>query len=85
LKVEFSQSNASVGADTLCGLRRGAANYIPVVDGRGKLDRFILERMDSNHSVGDIAEAVTTHFSKEFPSWEDALEVVGEISRRYSA
>jgi protein arginine N-methyltransferase 1 len=83
-KAEFSQSTAFVAAHALEGLRRGEASYVPVLSGREQLDRFILDQMDGSRSVGDIAEAVTAHFPMDFPTWEDALGAVGEMSRRYS-
>ena len=83
-KAEFSQSSALVGAHMLDALRRGAASYVPVLGERGRLDRFILERMDGKVSLGDLAAAVTSQFPDQCPTWEDALGAVGELSRRYS-
>jgi type I protein arginine methyltransferase len=83
-KAEFSQSTATIGAHTLDSLRRGAASYVPVLHDRGQLDRFILSQMDGSRPIGEIAEALTIQFPKECPTWEDALEAVGELSRRYS-
>ena len=82
-RAEFSQSNF-VGPPALERLRRGAASYVPVLYGREEVDRFILDHIDGNRSLRDIAEAVASHFPTEFPTWEVALETVGELAHRYS-
>ncbi|MGI8704729.1 MAG: 50S ribosomal protein L11 methyltransferase [Sphingomicrobium sp.] len=82
-KAEFSQSNF-LGPQALERLRRGAASYVPVLNGREEVDRFIIDHFDGKRSLRDIAEAVASHFPDQFPSWEVALGAVGELSFRYT-
>lgn len=82
-RAEFSQSNFA-GPQTLERLRRGAAGYVPVLNGRQEVDRFILDHIDGKRSLRDIAETVASHFPTEFSAWEVALEKVDELALRYS-
>ncbi len=82
-RTEFSQSSF-VGPPALERLRRGAAGYVPVLNGREEVDRFILDHIDGKRSLRDISETVASHFPTEFSTWEVAMEAVGELARRYS-
>jgi len=82
-RVAFSQSNF-IGPQALERLHRRAASYVPALNGREEVDRFILDHIDGKRSLRDIAGLVTSHFPTEFSTWEIALETVGELSLRYS-
>jgi protein arginine N-methyltransferase 1 len=81
-RAQFSQSNFT-GPRELERIRRGAASYVPIPTGREAVDRFILERIDGIRTTRSIAEELSSHFPAEFPTWEVALEAVGELSCRY--
>ncbi len=82
-RAEFSQSSF-VGPQALERLRRGEAGYVPILNGRAEVDRFILDQIDGKRSLREIAEAVASQFPTEFQTWEAALAAVGELSFRYS-
>jgi hypothetical protein len=50
----------------------------------GEIDRFILDMMDGNKPLREIADALMESFPNHFTGWNDALGRVGELSQQYS-
>jgi hypothetical protein len=65
-------------------LRKLADTHVPALTKDGEVDRFILERMNGERSLGEIARQVVDRFPEWFNSWRGALTRVGELSRKYS-
>ena len=61
-----------------------AASHVAVLGAEGRVDRFILESLDSRRSLGDIATQVRTLFPDRFARWEEALARVGDLAERYA-
>lgn len=78
----FSQTNFRWPASREA-LQPRAASHVPNLSEQGRISRFILDRMDMGEPLQRIAEAVSMHFPERYPTWESALDVVGDISVRY--
>ena len=83
VKAEFEQSEFRGEPLSPAKLRKRSARHVPLLDVDGRIDRLILELMDGERPVGDIAREVAGRFPGRFERWEDALSRVGELSLRY--
>jgi protein arginine N-methyltransferase 1 len=84
MKAEFKQSNFFGVPLCPTQLSKQAANYVPTLNERGRIDRLILESMNGCISSGEIARSLLSQFPSHFPTWRHALSRVGEVSKRYS-
>ena len=84
VKAKFAQSTFNGEFRSPDTLRRGAANFVPRLDEDGEIERFVLSRMDGKTSLEEISSALAEKYPGRFPSWQDALSRVAELSRRYS-
>jgi hypothetical protein len=82
-KARFSQHNLS-RFPSLEALRRKEPRHVPLLNGQGQIDRFVLGRMDGQKSLQEIAVLLSEAFPDEFADLDRALEAVGEVSSRYS-
>jgi protein arginine N-methyltransferase 1 len=85
LKADFKQSTLFGTPLSLMHLRKRATTYVPIPNDEGRLNSFILSRMDGKNSVEQIAADVANQFPLRFREASDALHVVAEISAKYSA
>jgi protein arginine N-methyltransferase 1 len=84
IEAEFKQSNF-FGLPLSPGqLQKQACSYLPTLNENGEIDRFILDSMDGRTSLGDIANSITARYSSRFPTYNDALTRIGELSTKYS-
>ena len=65
-------------------LRKMSDQHIPSLNEEGVLQMRALELMNNRRPLGQIAEAMAAEFPKRFPSSDDALGFVGELSARWS-
>jgi protein arginine N-methyltransferase 1 len=65
-------------------LRRRAPSFVPAVNGMGKLDAWILSRMDGSRSVQEIAAETAERFPGQLGSLSEALARVGDLAERYA-
>jgi len=84
VKAEFDQTVlASLVVDPAAALAR-SEYFVPELGKEGEIDSFVLARMDCQNLSGDIADLLKEEFPESFPSFDDALERVYQLSRRYS-
>jgi type I protein arginine methyltransferase len=83
IKADFKQSTFYATLLSPAQLSRKTADYVATLSEDGEIDRFILDRMDGNQPLGDIAGALMSNFSHHFRDWNDALGRVGILSQRY--
>jgi type I protein arginine methyltransferase len=79
----FDQSTLLAAPLDPLTLAPGERTFVPTLGRDGELDRFILERMDAQRSVGEIAAEAGSAFGDLLPTPERALGYTGELSRRY--
>jgi Ribosomal protein L11 methyltransferase (PrmA)/Arginine methyltransferase oligomerization subdomain len=65
-------------------LRKRAATYIPSLTSDGQIDHFILSRIDGKSSLEEIAQQLSKQFPDRFEKVDDALDLVADISSKYS-
>jgi hypothetical protein len=82
-KADFTQSTFFGAPLSPATLRKRAASYTPTLNEDGRIARVILEAMTEGMSLGEIARLVATEFSTRFPSPQDALSHVADLSKRY--
>jgi len=66
-------------------LRKMSDQHIPSLNEEGVICMRALELMNTRRPLGQIAEAMAAEFPKRFPSSDDALGFVGDLSARWSA
>ena len=65
-------------------LRKMSDRHVPSLKEEGVVHMRALELMNNRRPLGQIAEAMAAEFPKRFPSSDDALRFVGELSARWS-
>ncbi len=65
-------------------LKKMAERHIPSLNEEGVLHMRALELMNSRQPLGQIATTIAAEFPKRFPSSDDALAFVGDLSARWS-
>jgi len=65
-------------------LKKMSDQHIPSLNEEGVAYMRALELMNNRRPLGQIAEAMAAEFPKRFPSSDDALGFVGELSARWS-
>jgi protein arginine N-methyltransferase 1 len=83
LKAEFRQSDFYGTSLSPAGLRQRAAGHVPNLGAEGQVARFILELMDGQHSLGEIAQRLMAQFPGQFIRESEAFNMVAEISISY--
>jgi protein arginine N-methyltransferase 1 len=84
LKAEFRQSSFMGKPLSTESLRRMADSFRPALGADGEIDRLVLERMNGERSLGEIARELTERFPERFRTAREALTRAGELSEKYS-
>ena len=84
LKAEFRQSSFMGKPLSPESLRRAADSFRPALSQDGEIDRLVLERMNGERSLGEIARELAERFPESFRTAREALTRAGELSERYS-
>jgi protein arginine N-methyltransferase 1 len=82
--LQFRQSTFQGANLTPQALRRRAADFVPSLSEDGLADRWLLQAMDGNTSLQQMAQAAAERFPSLFPRWEDALHRAAELARQFS-
>jgi protein arginine N-methyltransferase 1 len=80
----FQQSTFQGATFTPQSLRRRAADFVPSLSEEGQANRWMLQAIDGNTSLQDIAQAAAKKFPQIFPRWEDALHRAAELATQFS-
>jgi len=64
-------------------LRKMSDQHIPSLNEEGTIHMRALELMNTQRPLGKIAETIAAEFPKRFPSSDDALGFVGDLSARW--
>ncbi len=84
IKANFTQSVlASMFIDPKVMLKQ-SEYYVPNKNETAAIDLFIINSMDGEMMHGDTADALLEKYPKKFKSFDESLEYVAEISRKYS-
>ena len=69
-----------IGDDAL----ESARAFVPVPNRDWQIDRRVLELMDRNLTLDEIARALRSEFPTRFRDWNAALTRAGDLSEKYS-
>lgn len=83
-KAEFQQSILQGLFISPKILEKRSEYFIPKRNDEAEIHYFILSKMNAESLNGDIAEELQAKFPEKFPTFEDALEKVGQITQIYS-
>ena len=81
---DFEQSTFLSVPVSLNHLKRIAAGYTPNLSEEGLATRFMLDLMDGNTPLQEIAHAAAERFPERFPDEKAALTRAGELSEKYA-
>jgi hypothetical protein len=81
---KFSQSNFFAEPRSPAQMRKRRATHIPSLNKDGESDRFVLHMMNGKNSIQDIAGELQQRFSAQFPTVDDAVGYIAELSVKYS-
>ncbi len=84
LTHHFQQSTLQGANFTPQWLRRRAADFVPSLSEEGRADRWLLQAMDGETSLQQMAQAAAEEFPKIFARWEDALRRAAELAAQFS-
>jgi protein arginine N-methyltransferase 1 len=84
VKAEFRQSTFYGNLLSPTQLTKKTATYVAQPSDDAKIDRYILDRMNGERTLGEIANSVTIQFPDKFKDMNDALGRVGRLSQDYS-
>jgi SAM-dependent methyltransferase len=65
-------------------LRRRSAEFVPVLSEAGQAERWMLQAMDGNAPLQEIALEAARRYPHVFPRTEDAFRCAGELAERFS-
>jgi len=82
--AEFTQSSLPSAMISQEQLRKSAEAHRPWLTLEGELQRFILEQMDGERSLGEIAQELSRRYPTRFATWQEALDRVAKVSREFS-
>ncbi|MGI8480500.1 MAG: 50S ribosomal protein L11 methyltransferase [Chthoniobacterales bacterium] len=85
-KIENLYHQSSLFSNLFCPerLRKMSDQHIPSLNEEGIVHMRALELMNNRRTLGQIAEAMAVGFPKRFPSSDDALGFVADLSARLS-
>jgi len=84
IKADFRQTTLYSTLLSPSQLAKKTANYVATLTDDGQVDRYILDMMDGNRALGEIADLLVRDFPDQFSGRNDALGRVGKISQEYS-
>ena len=84
IRADFKQSSFYSWPNLRCQLHKRAASHRPALTEDGKVALLILQLMDEEHTLEDIARQVCARFPTRFPDLPAALGHVGAYSGEYS-
>lgn len=83
-KARYRQSTFSGAPLASERLRKRAHSFVPVPNKDWQIDRRVLELMDRNLTLDEIARALRSEFPTLFKDWNAALTRAGDLSEKYS-
>ncbi len=84
IKASFAQSTFFGTPLSSTYLRKRTSSHVPMLNEEGQIDLFIIGLMDGINSLGEIARQISSRFPTRFATWRDAMNRVGELSKKYS-
>ncbi|HEU4711406.1 MAG TPA: class I SAM-dependent methyltransferase [Pyrinomonadaceae bacterium] len=83
-KISFKQSTLFGAPFSPEQLRKRASSYVPTLNDDGAIARFVLSQIDGGNSIEQIANKVAKEFPQRSLDENAAMNLVAEISEKYS-
>jgi protein arginine N-methyltransferase 1 len=83
-KASFKQSTFFGVPLSASRLRKRAHGYVPAASAEGEITRFVLSEMNGTNSLETIATALVKEFPLQFREFDKAIDLVSDISEKYS-
>lgn len=80
----FEQSTLQGAILSPESLRRRAADFVPTLSEAGQADRWLLQAMNGQTSLQQMAREAAQRFPKVFPRWQDALTRAADLAAQFS-
>ncbi len=80
----FRQSTFAANAPSPMRLRKRDDGFRATLGEGGRIDAYVLARMDGSATLGDIARELRERFPGRFATWEAALGHVARLSEQYA-
>ena len=81
-RIHFEQSSLQGAVISLQALQKQASDHIPHLSDEGRIHRRILEMIDGQASLEDIARRLAAEFPARFTRWQQALSYAGTVSQK---
>jgi len=82
-EMEFTQSSVLHPPPSMAVGGMADRDFVPRPSPNAETDRVVLERMDGKTSMRELAVAVQEAFPERFGDFDDALDLVRDVSGRY--
>ena len=84
VKHTFRQSSFFGEPHSPARLRKQSTTHVPRLNEDGEINRFILQLMNGENAIEDIAREVLQQFPARFPTLDGAIAHTAKLSRDYS-
>jgi len=82
-KANFRQSTFFATPLSPAKLKLRAAEFAPALNEEGRMDRLVLELMESGQALGAIAERLAARFPQRLADAQRTLDHVGDLAQKY--
>lgn len=83
IETQFTQSSVLHPTPSMAVGGLADRDYVPRPSPNSETDRVVLEKMDGKTSMGELAHAVQEAFPDRYAEFDDALDLVRDVSGRY--
>lgn len=84
VKAQLNQSTFYSAPLSLPQLQKQSPQHIPTRNQRGQISQMILGAMDGTASLETITDRVLHQFPDQFQNWQEAFNLVSELTLQYS-
>lgn len=84
-EISFKQSTLLGTPLSRAELHKRASSHVPVVNEEAEIAQFVLSQMNGKNSIEEIAALLSEHFPLRFRDVTEPLDLVADISEKYSA
>jgi protein arginine N-methyltransferase 1 len=83
LVATFEQSSLAGAPLSLNSLHKRREAHVPILNEDGEVDRDVLNQIDGQRTLGEVARLLAERHPRRFPTWKEALRRACALSSRY--
>ncbi len=84
VKADFKQSTLQGSVISPSSLLKRSEYFVPKPTQQAEIDLFILNQINGEELLGDIADNLLVKFPEKFANFEEAMNRAGDLAQRYS-